>query len=195
MTNTYVFPKETTDPTNYYYYQQGFSPEELERVYANVATLPFEQATVASDEMKDVRSSIIKWVPKNPEWEWLYEKMINMATEANNALWKFDLHSVMDSIQYTEYHAVDNGHYGWHQDIGPGWLSQRKVSITVQLSGPDEYEGGDLQYWQGGDGYLTAPKEKGVVFIFPSYMMHRVTRVTTGIRRSFVLWVGGDHYK
>ena len=36
---------------------------------------------------------------------------------------------------------------------------------------------------------------KGVVFIFPSYMMHRVTKVTKGTRRSFVLWVGGEHYK
>ena len=35
----------------------------------------------------------------------------------------------------------------------------------------------------------------GVVFIFPSYMMHRVTKVTKGTRRSFVLWVGGDHYR
>lgn len=33
------------------------------------------------------------------------------------------------------------------------------------------------------------------VFIFPSYMMHRVTKITKGTRRSFVLWVGGDHYR
>ena len=107
----------------------------------------------------------------------------------------FDLYTILDDIQYTEYYATKKGHYGWHQDIGSGWLSKRKVSITVQLSGPDEYEGGDLEYWRGGDGCETAPKDKGLVFIFPSYMMHRVTPVTKGIRRSFVLWVGGEHYR
>ena len=79
--------------------------------------------------------------------------------------------------------------------IGPGALSTRKVSITVQLSGSDEYEGGELEYWKGGQDIQKAPRGKGVVFIFPSYMMHRVTPVTKGVRRSFVLWVGGGHYK
>ena len=66
-----------------------------------------------------------------------------MATEANNSLWKFDLHQIPEMIQYTEYKAPA-GHYDWHADIGPGLLSNRKVSITVQLSEPDEYEGGNL---------------------------------------------------
>ena len=66
-----------------------------------------------------------------------------------------------------------------------------------QLSGPDEYTGGDLEYWRGGPitSVEKAPKDKGVVFIFPSFMMHRVTKVETGVRRSFVLWVGGEHYR
>ena len=88
--------------------------------------------------------------------------------EANKAIWHFDLISIMDNIQYTEYYATEGGHYGWHQDIVSVWLSNRKISITVQLSGPDEYEGGNLDYWQGGEGHTTAPKGKGTVFIFPS---------------------------
>jgi PKHD-type hydroxylase len=117
--------------------------------------------------------------------------------EANNALWDFNLVSVLEQIQYTEYYASEEGHYGWHQDIGPGPMSTRKVSITVQLSGPDEYTGGDLEIWRGGDleNVEKAPRNKGLVFIFPSFMMHRVTKVETGIRRSFVLWVGGEHFK
>ena len=117
--------------------------------------------------------------------------------EANDALWHFDLHCLTDDIQYTEYYADKGGHYGWHQDMGPGDMSKRKISLTVQLSDPSEYEGGDLEYFRGGDPEKAdkAPRGKGVVFIFPSYMMHRVTKVTKGTRRSFVLWVGGEHYK
>ncbi len=117
--------------------------------------------------------------------------------EANAAIWHFDLHNLTDHIQYTEYYAEKGGHYNWHQDMGPGEMSKRKISVTVQLSDPSEYEGGDLEYFKGGNPEEAdkAPRGKGVVFIFPSYMMHRVTKVTKGTRRSFVLWVGGEHYK
>jgi PKHD-type hydroxylase len=195
-----VFPQEEVDIQNYYYYLTGFSPEELEKVYKDVSLLPFRKASTGMEEGpadSTIRSSSVKWIPKTNEWQWLYTKLFNMAIEANNTLWHFDLFTALDSIQYTEYYAAENGHYGWHQDIGPGPMSKRKVSITVQLSDTDEYEGGDLELFKGGDPNQAdkAPRGKGVVFIFPSFMMHRVTPVTKGTRRSFVLWVGGTHYK
>jgi PKHD-type hydroxylase len=199
MNNSIVFPKESIDSQNYYFFNQGFSKEELDRIYKGVALLPFKKAItgISDDENLEVRSSSIKWIPPNENWYWLYDKMMQQIIEANNALWHFDLQNLTDNIQYTEYHAEKGGHYDWHQDIGSGEMSKRKISITVQLSDSDEYEGGDLEYFQGGspDNALKAPRGKGVVFIFPSYMMHRVTKVTKGIRRSFVLWVGGEHYK
>lgn len=197
MISTFSFPSEANDPQNYYYYTKGFNDNELNKIYKDVATLDFVQASTidATEVNKQIRSSSVKWIPKNQQWVWLYEKLMNMAIEANNTLWKFNLYTILDDIQYTEYYASEGGHYTWHQDFGPGGPSLRKVSITVQLAGPDEYEGGDLEYWQGGLDVIKAPKDRGVVFIFPSYMMHRVTPVTKGTRRSFVLWVGGEHYK
>ena len=193
----YLFSKEQNDPQNYYYFTNGFNNKELDKIYKDVATLNFEKASTIDSKSngKEIRSSSVKWIPNNQQWSWLYLKLMDMAVQANNALWHFDLYSVPDLIQYTEYYATENGHYTWHQDFGPGTPSLRKVSITVQLSGPDEYEGGDLEYWKGGNDIVKAPKDKGLVFIFPSYMMHRVTPITKGTRRSFVLWVGGEHYK
>ena len=199
MKSSIIFPKHTCDLQNYYFFNEGFSTEELDKIYKNVAIIPFTKAIIGPDneEKLDVRSSSIKWIPPNEQWGWLYEKLMNMIMEANDALWHFDLHCLTDDIQYTEYYADKGGHYGWHQDMGPGDMSKRKISLTVQLSDPSEYEGGDLEYFRGGDPEKAdkAPRGKGVVFIFPSYMMHRVTKVTKGTRRSFVLWVGGEHYK
>jgi len=200
MNTSIIFKPELVDLQNYYFFSKGFSDDELAKIYRDVASLPFrEAATGESNENTDktIRSSSIKWVPQSQEWAWLYDKMMNMIIEANSAIWNFDLHTALDSIQYTEYYDVEGGHYGWHQDIGPGHLSTRKISITVQLSDTDDYEGGDLEYFRGGDINNTekAPRGKGVVFIFPSYMMHRVAPITKGTRRSFVLWVGGSHYK
>lgn len=198
MDKTFLFPKELNDPQNYYYYSNGFNEIELNKIYQDVSALEFvKAATIGSGDEVDnkVRSSSVKWIPKDSQWTWLYKKLMDMVVEANNTLWKFNIHSVIDQIQYTEYYASNNGHYDWHQDFGPGGPSLRKISVTVQLSGPDEYEGGDLEYWRGGQDIEKAPRNKGVVFIFPSYMMHRVSPVTKGTRRSFVLWVGGEHYK
>jgi PKHD-type hydroxylase len=191
--------KEDVNLQNYYWYKEGFNKEELNKIYEGVAKLPFNDATVFGSDnpevLKQIRSSSVKWIPKNEEWMWLYEKLMSYASTANNEVWKFNLISAQELIQYTEYYDSAEGHYDWHQDIGPGIGSQRKVSITVQLSEPDEYEGGDLEMWSGGNHVAVAERGAGVVFIFPSYMMHRVTKVTKGTRRSFVLWVGGDHYR
>lgn len=191
----YSYPVRFTDPQNYYYYPTGFSAEELQKVSNQVNTLPFQDATVVGGLDKKTRSSSIKWIPTTTEFEWLYKKLMDLSIEANQALWDFDLKTMPEGIQYTEYYASNRGHYTWHQDIGPDLLSQRKVSITVQLSDTNEYEGGDLEIWSGGDEGRKMPRGKGTVVIFPSYMMHRVTPVTKGTRKSFVLWVGGEHYK
>lgn len=127
------------------------------------------------------------------KWEWVIDKIINQVTEANNTIWNFDLKSIIDSIQYTEYDG-NGGHYDWHMDIGPGTISHRKISIVIQLSDPDEYIGGDLQLMTGTQ-HVTVPRGKGNVVIFPSFLLHRVVPLTGGNRKSLVLWVGGDHYR
>lgn len=186
------------DCQNYYWFKEGFTKEELNLIYEGVSNLPFKTATIIGENEQttptEIRSSSIKWIPKTNEWMWVYKKLMDLSIEANK-IWGFDLISVDEDIQYTEYYDKNDGHYDWHQDIGPGSASLRKVSITVQLSDSEEYEGGDLQIWSGGQNIQNVERGSGVVVIFPSYMMHRVTKVTKGTRRSFVLWVGGKHYK
>jgi PKHD-type hydroxylase len=196
MNNTFTFDQKETDAQNFYFYDKGFDKGELSKVEASIKELPWHIAKTAGDNKK-TRKSNIKWIPQNESWFWLYEKLANMAVEANSTIWNFDLNTIPEMIQYTEYHAPA-GHYDWHADIGPGILSNRKVSITVQLSEPDEYEGGNLELFRGGSmegPFESAPRSAGCVYLFPSYMMHRVTPVTRGTRKSFVLWLGGGHYK
>lgn len=197
MYSSYNFDALENDPQNSYYWQTGFNSDELKTIDEGIKKLKLQKAQTAGNGKDDIRSSQIRWIPQNEEWWWLYNKLSDMIVTANNELWKFDLHSMPEQIQFTEYYATENGHYTWHQDIGPGILSKRKISITVQLSDPGEYDGGVLEMWQGGpqDSAVKAYKGAGSVFIFPSYMMHRVTPVTRGVRKSFVLWVGGSHYR
>lgn len=197
MFTSYAFNQAENSPQDYYWFQNAFSEEELTRLYSLLESLQYQDATTIGNQdekISEVRSSRIKWIPQTNNWQWLYEKLFNMIEEANGTLWNFDLFGTNEFIQYTEYLASDQGHYDWHQDIGPGGPSLRKISLVVQLTEAEEYEGGDLQIWPGGN-IWTVPKGKGNVAIFPSYMMHRVTPMTSGVRKSLVLWAGGQHYK
>lgn len=191
------FPiNEQIDQTDYYMFKNGFDKAQIESIINMANELDFQKADINNNVVDDTkRKSNIKWlVPEKDKTEWVYETIMQMVMSANFNLWKFDINYFKDSIQYTEYNADENGHYGWHTDLGPYPNNTRKVSITVQLSDPSEYEGGDLQIKRG-DGEITLPKEKGTVLLFPSYMLHRVTPVTKGVRKSLVLWVGGSTFR
>jgi PKHD-type hydroxylase len=196
----YSFPIDlTANQTNYYWFEKGFSPEELTEIERLVANIDFVRAQTQAEDNSltenEYRKSNIKWLPLTQEYKWIYDKIGDMAYEANQNLYHFDLHSMPEQIQYTEYYDHEKGHYDWHMDNGYGNLSQRKISVTVQLSDTHDYEGGDLQLWPGGTYPIVAPRGKGNVVIFPSFMMHRITPVTRGTRKSFVLWLGGGHYR
>lgn len=186
---------QNIDQTNYYWFENAFDKQELEWIDNLKELYPFEKATtVGGEETTDLaRKSEIKWMNCDDNSWWVYNKLTELVQEANKAMWNFNLHTIIDSIQYTEYYE-GGGHYGWHVDIGPGSINHRKISITVQLSDGDDYEGGDFEIWSGGD-FKTCPRKKGCTIMFPSFLLHRVTPVTKGIRRSLVLWVGGDTYK
>ena len=181
---------------DYYWFENGFSSEELSQIESMTSDLEFETAITGQDEeakQSDYRKSKVKWCPQSKKWMWVYEKLHNLISEANNSMWKMDITHMREQIQYTEYYE-GGGHYDWHMDCGIGIQNQRKLSVTVQLSDSDEYEGGELEFNLGGQ-YPKAKRGKGNVIIFPSFYLHRVTPVTKGTRKSFVLWVGGEPYR
>lgn len=188
--------RSDVDYTDYYWYKTGFSKQELELIENMTNELPFQDAVTGEGEnskVSDYRKSRIKWCPQNKQWKWVYQKLHDMIVGANDAMWKFDLNCMNEQIQYTEYYGSNEGGYHWHMDCGQEIQNQRKISVTVQLSAPDEYEGGDLQFNIGRQ--ITAPRVQGAAVIFPSFYLHRVTPVTKGVRKSFVLWVGGEPYR
>ena len=199
MDKKFVFDRDShrsnVNFTDFYWFKEGFSPTELELIESMTLKLPFEVAATGQDDkstISEYRKSQIKWCPQNDDWNWVYNKLHNMIREANDTMWKFDLSTMNEQIQYTEYYE-GGGHYDPHMDCGIGIQYQRKVSVTVQLSSPDEYEGGDLEFNIGKR--MTAQRNQGAAVIFPSFYLHRVTPVTKGTRKSFVLWVGGEPYR
>ena len=191
--NRYIFPNnKTTNQTTYYWFKNGFNDEDIKKVKDYIQKLEFEESTTFSGNDKSVRDSQIKWIDCNPETEWLYEKIYDYAKEANDAIFNFKLYYSKDSIQYSKYGK--DGKYDWHIDIGENENNSRKLSCSILLNDPEEFEGGDFEYWIKKNPEK-APLEKGSVFFFPSFFLHRVTEVLSGERESLVLWIGGDAYQ
>lgn len=188
-----IFPiNNQVNQTNYYWFKKGFNENEINKIKDYVEPLEFQKGTTFSGINRSVRDSKIKWIEYNPETEWLYEKIYNYAKEANDILYKFKLYYSKDSIQYSRYSV--NGKYDWHIDIGEGTNSLRKLSCSILLNDPSDFEGGDFEYWIKSKPDKV-PLEKGSVLFFPSFFLHRVKEIFKGERESLVLWIGGDSYQ
>ena len=179
-----------------YFIPNSFTEEELEWIGNLQELYPYQDASIGADETSQIDTSIrksrIKWIHHDDRSWWVYDKLAKYIEEANRS-WGFTISSIIDSIQYTEYYE-GGGHYDWHMDMGDFPQNHRKISLTIQLSDPNTYEGGDLEFWVGREPDK-APREKSFAVLFPSYLMHRVTPITKGTRKSLVLWVGGDTFR
>ena len=145
----------------------------------------------------DYRKSNIKWITNDNSTNILFTQLESLIKSANTEYYNFDISFSDDAIQYTEYYGTDKGKYDWHIDQINPYPYRRKLSLIIQLSNPSEYEGGELQIktYNLENKVITIPKQKGLITIFPSYLLHRVTPVTKGTRKSLVWWVGGCPFR
>jgi PKHD-type hydroxylase len=127
-----------------------------------------------------------------PDTEWVFKKLAHIASSLNSQYYRFDLTGFGEGLQLTHYDQAESGMYGWHQDYGGGM--SRKLSLVLQLSDPANYEGGNLQVMTSGNP-INVRKQRGLVAVFPAYVLHQVTPVTQGNRQSLVAWVSGPAFK
>lgn len=174
-----------------------FTPEEcagLIRDYGEDDSF-FTDATVNaahnSDKSKiveSIRKGKIQFLEADEHNVWVFEKLLALVTSANDTHYHFDLDH-FDSVQISKYEV--GAYYNEHIDLGPGRYGNRKLSLTLQLSESDAYEGGDLIMPDLGN--FHASRAVGGVTVFPSFLKHRVSPITKGTRYSIVAWLGGKY--
>lgn len=184
--------------TTYLVAENAFTTEELDRLVAYGDSLALQKAVLEGDSWKQedvdrVRITRTAWLAPNKETGWVYERMQAVIQGANEQFHNFELNGFAEDFQYTVYHGTEGGHYDWHMDLTTQQYP-RKLSMSVQLSDPDDYEGCDLQFY-GSRQLETAPRTRGAAIIFPAYIMHRVTPVISGTRKSLVAWAAGPRFK
>tara|TARA_B100000524_G_scaffold324741_1_gene207300 strand:- start:266 stop:904 length:639 start_codon:yes stop_codon:yes gene_type:complete len=172
------------------------------------------------DLNKEKRNSKNTWIPTT---HWISGFLWHYVSKANRDNFLYDLsHIDGESMQYTRY--GEGEYYKWHNDAGIGifykpqmievvgektiddqdvhrdYLNKqtelvRKLSFTLQLSGPDDYEGGNVEFINEANENYIAPRDRGTMILFDSRTQHRVNKVTKGTRRSIVGWVVGPRWK
>ena len=177
---------------NWAWLRDAFSSDELDAIINIGNALELERASTFGGMNTTMRDSFLQFIFPNEVTQWVFVRMADVINAMNDAFFGFDLNAMEQGLQFTRY-AAPGEHYDWHIDRGTN-VGTRKLSLTLQLSEPDSYEGGDLELWFGGEP-IKASRDRGMMTLFPSWAMHRVTPVTEGVRYSLVCWVSGPSFK
>ena len=179
--------------------QPIFSPQQCQMIVDAGHQQKPEKALVgggpkgAHDTKK--RVTTISWIPfvKMPE---MYKQIENQLSIVNLNHFGFDGVTLTEPAQFTEY--PKGGFYDWHMDLNAfgqeGQNPIRKISMTLLLSDPKDFTGGDLMFSEMGDN-KPLPLKQGQAIFFASFLRHKVAPVKKGIRRSMVMWFGGPPLK
>jgi PKHD-type hydroxylase len=157
-----------------------------------INSIKWEEANIALTSKSDTptpnnRITNIIWEPNNKPIGCVLQFYVSHANYA--AGWNYDVQS-FEAIQMSQY--KDKGHYDWHMDsFSPINGIQRKLSCSILLNDPSEFEGGDLELKDSDPVNL----KRGSIIVFPSFLQHRVTSVTSGTRYSAVSWASGPAFK
>jgi PKHD-type hydroxylase len=207
----------------YWYFQSAISPkicdeiiqyglskktEEQQALTGNIAGRDLNKFPLTDKEIGDLkkkRDSNVTWLDD----KWIYNEIHPFVNKANrSAGWNFEW-DWSENCQFTKYNKGQ--YYGWHCDSwekpykeeGPLKGKIRKLSVTVSLSDPKDYKGGELEFdFRNKDPdkkpHIVKCKEilpRGSVVVFPSFLWHRVCPVTKGTRYSLVIWNLGYPFK
>jgi PKHD-type hydroxylase len=200
MNKIYNNPLEISSTINTKcFWMKLFSHEEVDQIVEYCKKTDTFQGGLQNGTDFNYRKSGISMHNKNDENRWIFEKINHAIESANRDFFQYNLIGY-EFFQYGTYGVDDFYHY--HADaffdntvFDKNTFLCRKLSLSILLSGADEFEGGDFEICLGNPDYPNRYHlEKGDVIFFPSYVLHRVTPVTKGIRQSLVVWVLGPKW-
>jgi PKHD-type hydroxylase len=138
------------------------------------------------------RVTTLSWIPFK-EMEHMYVDLNTFIQKANRNHFGFDDIQITEQAQFTEY--PEGGFYDWHMDCDVDMSGEppvRKISMTLLLNDPSEFEGGNLELVSSGK---TVDLKQGHAIMFASFLNHRVQPVKRGVRQSLVVWFGGKPFR
>lgn len=166
---------------------------DMDRLIAEHAASLAEGKLGPGNTNARIRRSQVVMLGAEKKYDWLYDRIWSAAQECNRLFFCVDIAGVEANIQLARYDSSEQGFYDWHTDFA-GIRPLRKLSISIQLSRSEDYDGGDLELMYGTEAQKL-DRTRGAFIVFPSFMLHRVTPVTRGARWSLVAWILGARWR
>lgn len=159
----------------------------------------FNTATTFEGNKPDIRKSEVSWLLGSVKHYDIYQPIINLIKKINDEVYKFELLDP-EPFQITQYDEKNQGFYKPHMDGTydhvPHGHGVRKLSLSIQLTPPNYYEGGTFEFPDDKEKFVVEDSmDQGTAIFFPSYMKHGVKPVTKGTRYSLVCWVLGPNFQ
>ena len=182
------------------FYDEAFTEEELVKIENYCETLTKKEAGIQSNTSTDskfdnnIRKTNIAWVHRDDETAPWIDRFHQVALMMNDGFYNMNFTSYED-FQYTCYDS-EQSKYDFHIDTHMGTYAsiQRKMTAILILSKPEEYVGGKFQI-KTDNFERTIEQPRGRMIFFPAFILHRVTPIESGVRKSLVNWLSGPHFK
>ena len=167
--------------SNFYTVSEVLSSTECDEII-NYCTGKCKPSTVVVGSQPNVRNSVNTFFAPNELP--MTKKVLDCVSQVCYEIFNFPVNNV-EPIQYAEY--TKDMYYDSHIDSGKTLDLDRDISVSVFLSPRNEYEGGNLSFWDP-NGWVDVNEQQGNVVIFSSMLPHKVKKVKKGKRTSLVLW-------
>ena len=181
--------------------KKALSPDICNKII-EIGKLNFEDAKVGDGANgvlnKNIRESQVSWLDKPLKYLDVIHPVEKLIADINNRFYGFNLFG-HENYQITKYNEKNKGKYDPHldgvYDDVPIDAVVRKLSVSIQLTSADYYEGGNLVFPDDKHSFnVEDAKEQGTAIFFPSYLNHGVEPVTKGTRYSLVCWSFGPNF-
>lgn len=169
----------------------AFSRSECAAILALAAARSERSAPVTGHDGETVdparRSATTTLIERDEDSRWLFDRLDTLFADAA-AAFGLPVDPISEPVQVVRYGVGDHFQL-WHSDAGHDLQDLRRLSASVELSDPADYEGGLLEIMPMRMMPGEAPGQ-GNATVFPSRALHHVTPVTRGVRHALVAWAG-----
>jgi PKHD-type hydroxylase len=183
------------------YFHRHFTPEQCNKIIDLGLKKPHQEATLGVDGNtvdNNWRKSKIRFIQSNEsEFEFLFDAIWKIGIQANREWFNFHVTN-LSYIQLAEYDSSYQGEYKKHHDVF--WINKdsyhRKLTCVIQLSDPNDYEGGDFEMYDLNQ-YPNKDeiRQQGTAIFLPSFIPHAAHPVTKGTRYSLAVWFEGNKWQ
>ena len=167
-------------------YNKFFTPAECEAIIELGDAAESTYIKAGTGESKNLKELTVGWIDCLPNSNWIFGKLHHLFTK-----WPI---TRLERLQFTTYRkgGCCDWHIDYEEETSGGAARSRVANAIVQLSGPDDYTGGELEM-RIKETVFKGPIERGSVLVLDKAIWHRVAPLESGVRKSLVSWgLGND---